>query len=46
MTENTEVTAGSGAVIRTMAISLWVVVSCLLAYGIGQTVIKASALFG
>ncbi len=38
--------AGSGTVIRALAIGLWVVVGSLLVYGIGQTVIKASALFG
>ena len=34
------------AAVRTMALALWVVVGCLLAYGIAQTVVKASALFG
>lgn len=29
-----------------MAMALWVAVGALLAYGISQTVIKASALFG
>lgn len=37
---------GSGAPVRAMALALWVVVGALLAYGIAQTAIKASALFG
>ena len=37
--------AGPGA-IRAMAIVLWVVVGSFLAYGVAQTVLKASALFG
>ncbi|ADG75692.1 hypothetical protein Cfla_2807 [Cellulomonas flavigena DSM 20109] len=41
-----EVPAAGSAAIRTMALALWVVVGSLLAYGIAQTVIKASALFG
>lgn len=40
-----EAPAGPAAV-RTMALALWVVVGSLLAYGIAQTVVKASALFG
>ncbi len=37
--------AGPGAV-RVMALALWVVVGSFLVYGIAQTVLKASALFG
>lgn len=33
------------APVRTMAVALWVVVGTLLAYGIAETVLKASALF-
>lgn len=36
---------GAGASITLMASALWVIVGVLLAYGIVQTVIKASALF-
>lgn len=35
-----------GAAIRVAAVTLWVVVGSLLAYGVLQTVLKASALFG
>lgn len=38
-------TKGAGASITIMATVLWVIVGSLLAYGIVQTVIKASALF-
>ncbi|GIG40473.1 MFS transporter small subunit [Cellulomonas phragmiteti] len=41
----TEPAAGGSAPVRALAIALWVVVGSLLAYGIAQTVIKASALF-
>ena len=41
-----EVPAAGPAAVRTMALALWVVVGALLAYGIAQTVVKASALFG
>jgi len=37
--------AGPGA-IRVMAIVLWVVVGSFLAYGVAETALKASALFG
>jgi|GEM_PF-1310530 len=40
-----DVPAQVGASVRLMAIGLWVVVGSLLAYGIFQTVVKASALF-
>lgn len=43
-TTTTAPSAGA-APIRVMALALWVVVGSLLAYGIAQTVIKASALF-
>ncbi|MBO1753069.1 hypothetical protein J4G33_14750 [Actinotalea sp. BY-33] len=38
--------AGAGTTIRVMAVALWGVVGTLLGYGVLQTVIKASALFG
>ncbi|WP_250447276.1 hypothetical protein [Actinotalea sp. C106] len=38
--------APAGATIRVMAVALWGVVGTLLGYGVLQTVIKASALFG
>lgn len=38
--------AGSGATIRVAAVALWGVVGSLLAYGVLQTALKASALFG
>jgi hypothetical protein len=38
--------AAAGAGLRVAAISLWGVVGTLLGYGVLQTVIKASALFG
>lgn len=38
--------AATGATIRVMALGLWAVVGSLLAYGVVQTVLKASALFG
>jgi len=34
-----------GAPVRAMALALWVVVGSLLAYGVAQTALKASALF-
>jgi hypothetical protein len=38
---------GSGsAALRVAAVTLWAVVASLLGYGVLQTVIKASALFG
>ncbi|MBC7290896.1 MAG: hypothetical protein H5T83_06120 [Actinotalea sp.] len=37
---------GAGTGIRIAAVSLWGVVGSLLAYGVLQTVLKASALFG
>lgn len=40
------VSVGAGAGARNAAIALWIVVSTLLAYGVLQTAIKASALFG
>lgn len=38
--------AGSGATTRVAAVALWGVVGSLLAYGVLQTALKASALFG
>lgn len=43
--QETTVEAREGATTRYAAISLWVAVGSLLAYGILQTVIKASAIF-
>jgi hypothetical protein len=37
---------GSGTPIRVAAVALWGVVGSLLGYGVLQTVLKASALFG
>ena len=47
-TQRTDDTASTSRAVpvRAMALALWVVVGSLLAYGIAQTVIKASALFG
>lgn len=41
----TEPAGGAYGPVRAMSLALWVVVGSLLAYGIAQTVIKASALF-
>ena len=38
--------APAGATIRVMAVALWGVVGTLLGYGVLQTILKASALFG
>lgn len=38
--------AGSGVGIRVAAVTLWGVVGSLLGYGVLQTALKASALFG
>ncbi|MBF0689730.1 MAG: hypothetical protein IR158_18410 [Cellulomonas sp.] len=42
----TDVATVKGAPVRAMALALWVVVGSLLAYGVAQTALKASALFG
>lgn len=44
--EAATVTQAAGARATTLALSLWVVVGSLLAYGVLQTALKASALFG
>ena len=38
--------AGAGTRTTSLALGLWVVVGGMLAYGVFQTVLKASALFG
>ncbi|MCL3861363.1 hypothetical protein [Actinotalea sp. K2] len=38
--------APAGVVIRGMAMGLWLVVGTLLGYGVLQTALKATALFG
>lgn len=41
-----EAAAGSAGRATSLAVGLWVVVGSLLAYGVLQTALKASALFG
>lgn len=41
-----EVVAGAGGRATSLALGLWVVVGGLLAYGVLQTALKASAIFG